>query len=61
MLRDAEHVEGRNGGPDHEVALVAEGQFEHVGELAVDDGEEDGVFCGWFALGIGALAEDEPE
>ena len=52
MLADSQHGEGRVGAPDHEEALVAEGQFEPIGEFAVDDGEEDCVLWCSFARDV---------
>lgn len=61
MLGDAEHAEGRDGGPDDEVAFVAERQFQEVGMLAVHDREEDRVVCIGFAGRVGPGAEDQTE
>ena len=61
MLGDAEHVEGRSGGPDDEVSFVAQGEFEEIGMFAVYNGEKDGIVGGGFAGLIGAVAKDETE
>lgn len=61
MRGDAEHGEGRGGGPDDGVPLVAQRQLQEVGEFAVHDGEEDGVGGVRRAGAVGPVAEHEPE
>ena len=61
MLRNAEHAKGRRGRPDDEVALVSQGQFQEIGEFAVDEREEDCVFRSRLTIWRRAVAEDEAE
>ena len=61
MLGNAEHAEGWDGGPDDEIAFVAEWKFQEVGMLAVHDREEDCVVCIGFAGFVGPGAEDQTE
>lgn len=61
MLRDPHHAERRARRPRDEKAFIAEGQFEQVGEFAVDESDEDGVLWGGVAFGVVAGAEDEAE
>lgn len=49
MGGDTEHGERRSGGPDDEIALITQWQFEHVGEFAMDDCEKHGVVEASFA------------
>lgn len=61
MLGNTEHAEGWDGGPDDEIAFVAEWQFQDIGVLAVRDREEDCVVCTGFAGLVGPRAEDHTE
>lgn len=61
MLADAQHAEGRRGSPGDEEALVAEGEVEEVGELAVDDGDKDGVLSCGMACWVCAVTENQAQ
>ena len=59
LARDGEHAERRRRRPDEEEALVSLGKAQAVAELAVDQGEEDGLRGRGLAFAVGPVAEDE--